>query len=37
MNSLTLPYPGQKEIGGVNPSDPYTPFKTAIDQILAAP
>jgi protein-disulfide isomerase len=35
MNKLSVPYPNQNELSGVQPTNPSAPFKTAIDEILA--
>jgi protein-disulfide isomerase len=35
MNKLSVPYPNQNRLSGVQPTNPFAPFKTAIDQILA--
>ena len=35
MKKLSVPYPNQNRISGVQATNPVAPFKTAIDQILA--
>ena len=35
MNKLSVPYPNQNRLSGVQATNPVAPFKTAIDQILA--